>query len=533
MSQARPNGRALAAVIPAPASVRAAIYTRVSTDSGLDQEFNSLMAQREAAEAYVASQKAKGWIALSERYDDGGFSGANAHRPALKRLLADVEADKIDCIVVYKFDRMSRSTLDFLQILKFLEERGVGMVSVSQQFDTTSPVGRMTMNVLLSFGQFEREVIAERTRDKMSAARRRGRWTGGMPPLGFDVVPEGGKIVPNPTEAEQVRAIFDLYLERASLVAVSQELNRRGWRRKSWTTKTGVQREGGQWDAPTLRRLLRDPLYAGLQKLRGETFPGEHKGIVPKTVFEKVQKIMKENRRTGGAPVRNRHAGLLRGLLRCGACDAAMVHTWTRRGPRLHRYYRCSRGEKRGMATCPTKAIRADEIEAFVVQQIGKIGADPDLQKATFRQALSQLAANRRVLRAEAKRLEPELKQARREVERLLSAVTDADGGARDAILDRLGKAQDHLATVEARLTEVRAHQEALDGQKVDEADLRRTLEAFDPIWRALLTPERERVLNLLLDRVVYDAATEQMSIEFRLPGMARFAGEVGEGAAK
>ena len=210
-----------------------------------------------------------------------------------------------------------------------------------------------------------------------------------------------------------------------------------------------------------------------------------------------------------------------------------MVHTWTRRGLRLHRYYRCSKAEKRGMATCPTKAIRADEVEGFVVQQIAKIGADPDLQKATFQQALTQLAAKRRALKAEAKRLEPELKQARRDVERLLSAVTDAEGGARDALLERLGKAQDQLATVEARMAEVRTQQEALDGQKIDEADLRRALEAFDPIWDVLLTPEKERVLNLLLERVVYDVATEQMSLEFRLPGMARFAAEVGEGAAK
>src|SRR2546428_10529028 len=194
MARALRNGKArLAAVVPAP--VRCAIYTRKSTDEGLDRDFNSLDNQREAAENYIRSQRHEGWEILPDRYDDGGFSGGNTDRPALKRLLADVDAGEIDCVVVYKYDRLSRSMLDFLQMLRSFEQHGVAFVSVTQQFNTTTPVGRMTMNILASFGEFERDIISERTRDKMHAARRRGKWTGGTPRLGYDVAPEGGPLL--------------------------------------------------------------------------------------------------------------------------------------------------------------------------------------------------------------------------------------------------------------------------------------------------------------------------------------------------
>src|SRR2546428_2873651 len=260
MARALRNGKArLAAVVPAP--VRCAIYTRKSTDEGLDRDFNSLDNQREAAENYIRSQRHEGWEVLPDRYDDGGFSGGNLERPALKRLLADIEAGKVQRIIVYKIDRLSRSLLDFARLAEFFEAHGASIVSVTQQLDTSTSMGRLTLNMLLSFAQFEREMVSDRTRDKMHAARRRGKWTGGMPPLGYDVPPEGRRLVVNREEAEQIRAIFGLYAENPSLVAASQELNRRGWRRKSWTTKDGRQREGKPWDAANLRRLLTDPIF--------------------------------------------------------------------------------------------------------------------------------------------------------------------------------------------------------------------------------------------------------------------------------
>jgi DNA invertase Pin-like site-specific DNA recombinase len=225
-------------------AIRCGIYTRKSTEEGLDQEFNSLHAQREAGEAYIASQKEAGWKALPDHYDDGGFSGGNLDRPALQRLLADIEARRVDCVVVYKVDRLSRSLLDFARVIDRFDQRSVSFVSVTQQFNTTSSLGRLTLNILLSFAQFEREIIGERTRDKMSAARRKGKWVGGTPVLGYDVGPDGGRLVVNEKEARRVREIFGLYQTHRSLLKVLAELGTRRWRNKSWKSKRGIEHVG-------------------------------------------------------------------------------------------------------------------------------------------------------------------------------------------------------------------------------------------------------------------------------------------------
>ncbi len=229
-------------------AVRCAIYCRVSTDAQMDKEFNSLEAQRETCENYIASYGNEGWSSLPEQYSDAGISGATVHRPSLQRLLRDIEDGTVNVVVVYKYDRLSRSMLDFLKLLDFFKRHGVSFVSVSQRFDTSTPVGEMTLNMLLSFAQFERQMIAERTRDKVRAARRRGRWTGGRPVLGYDTAPEGGRLLINRAEADQVRAIFELYSEQPSVTGVVQELNRRGWRQKKWVTKTGRTCGGSRWN---------------------------------------------------------------------------------------------------------------------------------------------------------------------------------------------------------------------------------------------------------------------------------------------
>jgi len=224
-------------VAPARTTVRCAVYTRKSTEEGLEQEFNSLDAQRDAGQNFIKSQAGEGWTCLPEHYDDGGFTGGNMDRPALKRLLADIEAGKIDCVVVYKVDRLSRSLLDFARMLEVFEKHSVSFVSVTQQINSATSAGRLMLNVLLSFAQYEREIISERTRDKIAAARRRGKWSGGMPLLGYDVGPAGSKLVVNEDEAARVRATFALYAEHEGLVPVVQELNRRGWANKPRTTR--------------------------------------------------------------------------------------------------------------------------------------------------------------------------------------------------------------------------------------------------------------------------------------------------------
>src|SRR2546421_9296554 len=225
--------------------MRCAIYTRKSTEEGLEQEFNTLQAQREAAEAYILSQKQKGWLSLSQSYNDGGFSGASLERPALKQLLADIHARKVDCVVVYKVDRLSRSLLDFARLLSLFEKRGVSFVSVTQEFHTGTSMGRLTLHILLSFAQFEREIIGERTRDKISAARRKGKWVGGTPVLGYDIDPQGGRLVVNPAETERVNEIFAIGAGCTTLAAAQREVNARRLGTKDWISKSG-KHHGGQ-----------------------------------------------------------------------------------------------------------------------------------------------------------------------------------------------------------------------------------------------------------------------------------------------
>src|ERR1019366_4326163 len=259
-----------------------------STDEGLDQSFNTLDAQREAAEAFVNSQRHEGWTALTQKYDDGGFTGANMDRPALQRLLGAIESGDANCVVVYKVDRLTRSLLDFSRIMEVLDKRGATFVSVTQQFNTTSSLGRLTLNILLSFPQFEREMISERTRDKMRAARRKGKWVGGNLVLGYDLLPKGGALVINRGEADRVREIFRLYLELGSLIPVVAELERRDWKMKTWTTREGRESGGARFTKTTLHNLLTNVIYTGRVKYEGELYDGEHDRIVEDDIWNLV-----------------------------------------------------------------------------------------------------------------------------------------------------------------------------------------------------------------------------------------------------
>jgi site-specific DNA recombinase len=325
MTQNKPT-----ATTPASRIVRCAAYTRKSTEEGLDQDFNSLDAQRESAEAYVASQRHEGWFCLPDRYDDGGYTGGNMDRPALKRLLVDIEAGRVDCVVTYKVDRLSRSLLDFAKMMGRFEEHGVTFVSVTQQFNSATSMGRLVLNVLLSFAQFEREIISERTRDKIAATRRKGKWTGGHPLLGYDVDPRGSFLVVNEDEAARVREIFALYLEHEGLIPVIQELERRGWLTKRWVTRKGHTRGGRLFTKTSLYQLLSNVVYAGKVKYKHEIHDGEHSGIVDPGVWRQVQALLQRNGRNARVPVRNKVGALLRGLLRCVPCGCIMTPTYTR-----------------------------------------------------------------------------------------------------------------------------------------------------------------------------------------------------------
>src|SRR6266568_1863706 len=273
---------------PSAKVVRCAIYTRTSSEEGLSQEFNSLDAQRECGEAYIRSQRQAGWTLLPARYDDGGYTGANLQRPALERLLADMRAGAIECVVLYKVDRLSRSLFDFARLMRMFEEQGVSFVSVTQQFNSSTPMGRLTLHVLLSFAEFEKDLASERTRDKKGAARRKGKWMGGTPMLGYEV--DGrSRLQVNEAEAAQVREVFGLFVGNGSLEETLAEMEGRGWRRKPWRTRAGKEKGGRAFDRGSLIRLLSNVVYRGQVQHKGKVYRGEQAAILEAGMWKEAQ----------------------------------------------------------------------------------------------------------------------------------------------------------------------------------------------------------------------------------------------------
>jgi len=355
-----------------------AIYTRVSTADGLEQDFTSLDSQRESAESYIASQKNEGWLILPERYDDAGFTGANTDRPALQKLIADIREKKIDCVVVYKVDRLSRSLLDFSKLLEFFDQSNVTFVSITQHFNTQNSMGRLTLNILLSFAQFEREIISERTRDKMGAAKKKGKWIGGCVPLGYDLDKESHKLVMNTEEAKLVREIFTLYLKEESVLAVTEIINYRGYVSKNRVSHKGKKRGGVKFKSTTINQILRNVLYIGKVKYHDVIYHGEQERIVSDEIFTKAQQLLSTNRPVTDNTPQGRKIGLLSQILRCKACDSAMRITYNIKNKKMRYYhYVCVSASKRGYKSCPTKLLNANLMDNKIMSCLESIVSDP------------------------------------------------------------------------------------------------------------------------------------------------------------
>ena len=503
-------------VSKANGTIRCAVYTRKSTDEGLEQEFNSLDAQRESAEAYIASQRHEGWLCLPNQYDDGGFTGGNMERPALVRLLGDIESGQIDCVLVYKVDRLSRSLLDFARMMEVFEKHGVSFVSVTQQFVTSSSMGRLMLNVLLSFAQFEREIISERTRDKMSAARRKGKWIGSQPVLGYDVNRECRKLIVNEDEAARVRATYNLYLEHQALIPVVQELERRGWRTKRTTSKSGRERGGRLFTKSSLFRILTNVAYTGKVEYKGTIYEGEHDGIVDADIWQRVQDTLRRNGHTGGKDIRNKYGALLKGILYCVPCGTGMIHTYTQKKSKRYRYYVCLNAQQRGWSSCPSKSLNAHDIESAVVDHIRGIGSNETIMAETTARIREKSELILKELRTEQRGNERELKKLHTRVRKLMSSATQKEV----AITDQLADLQDQIQTLEQRMTAVREETTSLQNQSVDEEDLARALSAFNPVWESLSLREQTRIIRLLIDRVGYDGRDGKVSVTFRSLGI-------------
>jgi site-specific DNA recombinase len=480
--------------VAAQRQVRVAIYTRQSVAS--DLEFGSLQAQREAVAAYITSQRGEGWVELPTHYDDHGFSGGTLERPAFERLVADVSAGKVDLIATYKIDRISRSLPDFTKFITLLEQRGVGFVSTTQSFDTRTSMGRLTLNILASFSQFEREVISERIKDKMQATRRRGAWTGGRPILGYDVVAK--RLVVNTDEAQQVSSTFQLYLEHGTLRATVAELRRRGWRNKSFTTKKGTTATGNEFTTTTLHSLLTNVLYIGRVRAGEDLVQGAHEAVVAHDLWDTVQQQLRANANDHGVKTRNATGALLRGLLRCKRCGSTMTHTFSTKKDRRYRFYTCARLHTEGAEACPGSRVAAGPFETFVCNQIKVIGTDEQLLAKTA-EALERRANEHR------EPLEAELRRGEREMQRL--------------------QGDDERARVlAARLDDASAELAAFD--HAAEPRLRAALANFTAVWEQLFPAERERALRLLIERIDYCPDTGTAGFELRPAGIETLAKE-------
>jgi DNA invertase Pin-like site-specific DNA recombinase len=388
------KAKAAAPLAPSPTRrSRCAVYTRKSTDEGLEKEFNSLDAQRESCEAFIASQRAEGWVLVPDYYDDGGISGGTLERPALQRLLRDIEAGRIDVVVVYKIDRLSRSLMDFAKLVQAFDEHNVTFVSVTQSFNTTTSMGRLTLNILLSFAQFEREVIGERVRDKIAASKARGMWMGGPVPLGYEV--RDRKLVVNEIEAATVWRVFEAFATTGSATALVPALRAEG-------LLTKMRRP---FDKGAIYKTLNLRTYLGQVTHQGKIYPGEHQAIVTQELWDRAHDMMRESPRVRANQSRRQTPALLQGLI-FGPDGRALSPTHTRRRGKLYTYYVSQAVLKGTDEDCTVRRISAGEIEAAVMDQVRALllqpevvigtwraaqGEAPDLTEAETREALEQL----------------------------------------------------------------------------------------------------------------------------------------------
>ena len=494
--------------------IRCAIYTRKSSEEGLEQEFNSLDAQRESGEAYIASQKAEGWVCLPDKYDDGGYTGGNMERPAVQRLMADIDAGKVDCVVVYKVDRLSRSLMDFARMMEVFDRKKISFVSVTQQFNTTQSMGRLTLNILLSFAQFEREIISERTRDKIAATRRKGKWFGGKPILGYDLV--AGKLVVNRDEAFRVREIFAIYVDTRSVRQTTLEAVRRGWTTKGWTQKDGKCVGGLPLTNPYVHRILTSVSYLGKVQHHDQIYDGEQEAIIDPALWKRVAAILEANGRDKGSDVRNVHSGLLKGLVRCCNCDKPMAHTFTTKsGKRTYRYYVCHVAQSSGYHACPSKSVPAEQIESFVVDRLQALGRDRELVSMILDRA-----------RAESREVMEQLKDRKTTLERELRWLASDErraGAASDA--DRLADLAERQRQIAEQVREIEGEIEeaARDELRRDEVDA--AFAEFRPLWDQLNTRERTELLRSVIKSVEFDGKAGEVTLVFH-PEMSRLAEE-------
>ncbi len=498
-------------------TVRCAIYTRKSHEEGLDQEFNSLDAQRQSAEAYIESQRHEGWKCIRKRYDDAAISGGTLDRPALKELLDDIQDGQIDCVVVYKVDRLSRSLLDFAKLINLFDEHEVSFVSVTQQFNTTTSMGRLTLNILLSFAQFEREIIGERIRDKKLATARQGKYVGGGPILGLDIVDK--KYIVNEEEAKMVKAIFDRFEKLESCRKVAVALNGEGIRTKRHFSKIGKPMGGKEWSARKVYDLLTNRKYLGQIVHKGKVYPGEHQAVMPIEQFERVQAQLHANK-TYTHKHQVRRFVLLRRMIRCGHCGGRVQPIWTTNRGREYRYYACMKKVKEGYGQCPLPNLPGGQIETAVVDQLRALLRHPDVIARTYREISKTGGAGQGT--ESLARLE-ELRQRREQMQTSIRALLNVGDQEEGFIADELKRLNAELKSLDKSIGELEA--QAARGAPVELDRVGEALRAIDPIWDVLYPEEQRRIAQLLVEEIT--VSTSGIDIRFRTNGIEQIVEEL------
>lgn len=435
---------------------------------------------------------------MPEQYDDGGFTGANTERPAFQKLLSDIDAGKIDIVLVYKVDRLSRSLLDFAKVMDRFNQKGIAFVSVTQKFSTADAMGRLTLNMLMSFAEFEREMIGERTRDKIAAARRKGKWTGGQVPLGYDV--QDKKLVINDLEAVVVHEIFDLYDQHQSALAVAKELNNKGRRTKSYQARNGRTSGNQKWGKDAVLRILKNGVYAGYMPYGDELHEAEHEAIIDRERFMKIGSLLDGNKKNG-----HRHGNnpdcLLRGILRC-QCNAAMTPASTRKKGKVYRYYRCVQRDKKGTKVCDVRQIPAQAIEDFVVDRIREAALGGKLAQKVGKSFQAAIDGKRKSLDIERRDLPQEIAKLSDTGRRLVDKVTEMDGVASKLLEDRINQVGSRLGQAESRLMQVERGLAELDRIEAETKWVTQAIEHFDAVWETMTPMNRIRLVGVLVKSV-------------------------------
>ncbi len=487
-------------------TLNAACYCRKSVDDGTlaTRDFNSLDAQREACENYIASQKAKGWECIPEHYDDGGWSGGNMERPALKRLMADIEAGKVNVVVCQKIDRLSRSLKDFTKMQEYFERHNVSFCSVTQEINTATSAGRMMLNILMSFAEFEKDIDSERVTAKIGASKKRGKFCGGVPVLGYMPDFRTKKLQIVGDEAETVRILFQKYRMLGSLKQTVHEANMLGLKTKEWTSARGVRHSARTWDTGAVYRILSNPIYAGYIRHYDKRYEGEHEAIIPRQEWEEVQSMMSSN----SCPTPRRHTAQnqpFSGLVKCGHCHRAMTPTYTKKQGRKYGYYICQASAKDPDHVCPLKRIPSGDLEQAVLKQLSALFRTPTILRAT----LDAVRAKEDALKA----------NYDHDITLFLAQLTELKDSALMAETDF-----DELKKVGEKLTEVRRKRDLLR-KPISRDDVIAAMSDIAGLWEFMFPGARNELLRLVIGEL--EVFSDKITMTFRIDGLKDLAEEM------